>query len=148
MPSSSLFRGRVLFPLQVALLGCALLPLAGCGNKSLAPVKGKVVSGGQPVTEGGLLFTPLAAGNTAAPATGIIQPDGTFTLGTEGERDGAAIGKHQVKYTPPQPTGPEWDGYGTPPAKTYSPFHGFVPKETEVEIKAGENELTIELVKP
>src|SRR5687768_9930418 len=57
---------------------------AGCGQTGgakLAPVKGKVVANGQPVTGGSLLFAPTD-GDIARPATGAINPDGTFVLGT------------------------------------------------------------------
>lgn len=124
------------------------LMLAGCGSSSRATVKGKVVFNGAPVTEGSLLFTPQDSANAAKPATGIIQSDGTFALGTDKDGDGAAIGVHTIFYTAPAPVGPEWLGYGPKPKMQYSPFHELVPKESSVEVQAGANELTIELVRP
>jgi hypothetical protein len=131
-----------------AALVVAALVLAGCGasggNKS--KVTGKVVTEGQPVTGGGLVFAPTTA--EALPARGTIQPDGTFVLSTEKEGDGAVVGRHFVTYNPPPRSGQQdWDGYGTPPPQTISPFEGLVPQTTEVEVKAGENDLTIELVR-
>jgi hypothetical protein len=133
------------------LLLSLLLSLAGCGGSgSLAPVKGKVVSGGKPVTEGTLTFVPLTESVEAAasPATGEIQADGSFVLGTKKVSDGAAIGKHRVMYAAPAPIteGPAWDGYGKEPPRKFSPFEGFHPKVDEIEIKPGQNDITIELV--
>jgi hypothetical protein len=122
---------------------------AGCsqsGGADLAPVKGKVVANGKPVTGGSLLFAPTG-GNIAQPATGAVNLDGTFVLGTKDADDGAAIGRHLVTYNAPPRTGQEdWDGYGTPPPEVVSPFEGLLPKSAEVEVKPGQNELTIELV--
>lgn len=122
---------------------------AGCGRSggaALAPVKGKVLANGQPVTGGSLLFAP-AEGDSAPPATGAVNPDGTFVLGTTDADDGAAVGRHVVTYNAPPRSGQEdWDGYGTPPPEVVSPFEGLLPNPAEVEVKPGQNELTIELV--
>lgn len=134
---------------SLGLLIFLSLVVAGCGGPPRAKVNGKVVVNGQPVTEGSLTFAPLGsgdAGKPGSPSIGQIKPDGTFALGTAKESDGAVIGRHQVLYTAPVPEGPDWDGYGTPPPMKVSPFSGFVPKESEVEVKAGKNEITIELV--
>ena len=73
----------------MTLLAC----LAGCGSDSkLGSVDGVVRLDGKPLTTGTVRFVP--AGGRAA--SGEIQSDGTFTLGTYGESDGALIGKHQV----------------------------------------------------
>jgi hypothetical protein len=122
--------------------------IAGCGYSSgdKGSVRGKVVANGQPVTAGQVMFAP-ASGTEGAPAIGSVESDGTFTLTTDKSGDGAAVGKHTVTYTAPPPEGAaDWDGYGTPPPMTKSPFDGMVPKETEVEVKAGSNDITIELV--
>ncbi len=133
------------------LLVVLSLQLVGCGGGNLAKVTGNVTANGQPVTEGTLLFSPVAgsAGSEGAlPATAEIQSDGTFTVGTENPGDGAAVGKHRVSYTPPALVLPEWDGYGKKPEVPKSPFDGFTPTTAEVEIKSGANELTIELAPP
>jgi hypothetical protein len=67
--------------------------LAGCGQDSkLGSVYGTVRLDEKPVTKGTVRFVP-AAGRAA---TGKIQSDGTFTLGTYGESDGALLGTHKV----------------------------------------------------
>ncbi len=129
----------------VAVLALVPIFLTGCGPTGGAKgkVKGKVVANGQPVTGGSLTFSPAVA---ALPAGGDVQPDGTFVIRTVGLDDGAAIGKHTVTYTPPGDEQAEWDGYGTPPPVKVSPYKGLVPATPEVEVKAGQNEINIELV--
>jgi hypothetical protein len=129
------------------LLMAVALASGGCGASGPAKglVKGKVTAGGQPVNGGGIVLAPQNV--EALPARGTVGPDGTFVVGTDDTDDGAAIGKHTVTYNAPPRTGQEnWDGYGTPPPETVSPFEGFVPQQAEIEIKAGVNEITIELV--
>lgn len=79
------------------LAGCVLVGsvwLAGCGSNrpTTAPVQGKITCGGQPVPEGVVTFYP----EQGRPATGRIQPDGTYRLTTFEPDDGALIGKHKV----------------------------------------------------
>jgi len=68
----------------------------GCGEKSrfpeTLPVSGKVIYNGQPVTKGTVTFQS----DTGQPATGEIQPDGTYRLSTFAEKDGALPGHHKV----------------------------------------------------
>ena len=70
--------------------------IGGCGAKSDHPetlsVSGKVTYKGQPVTKGTVSFM-ADAGQTA---TGPIQPDGAYRLGTFAEGDGAVAGHHKV----------------------------------------------------
>ena len=135
--------------IQRILLGLALpaLLLAGCGpsGSPVGKVQGKVVSGGQPVTGGTITFTPVAEVADARPATGEVQPDGTFVLTTQKEGDGAAVGKHQVSYMAPLSEVTETET-GDANVK-FSPLEGLTVKEPELEVKAGDNNLTIELVR-
>ena len=126
--------------LAAAVLGC------GVGGASKGKVKGKVVANGQPVTAGSITFMPAEPKDGDLPASGTVQSDGTFVITTDKAGDGAALGKHQVSFTPPQVEAPEWDGYGTQPPTPPTPFAGMVVKEAQVEVKSGENDLTIELV--
>lgn len=130
---------------SVLLVMVAVVAVAGCGGGgNTSSVTGKVVANGQPVTAGSITFMPVD-GKDAQPAGGAIQSDGTFKMMTD-NKEGASIGKHQVSYVPPQLEAPEWDGYGQQPPTPTSPFQGMVPKETQVEVKSGTNDLTIELV--
>jgi hypothetical protein len=125
--------------------------LVGCGSASgKGKVSGKVTFAGQPVTGGSITFAPLAAPNASAgaeggarPATGRVAEDGTFSLSTDEDGDGALIGRHSVVYSPPS-AATETPDPRTPP----SPYFGLVPKEREFEVKEGSNEVTVELVKP
>jgi hypothetical protein len=66
-------------------------------------------------------------------------------LTTQKEGDGAAIGKHQVSYMAPLS---EVTTSETADATVkLSPLEGLVVKEPELEVKAGDNNLTIELVR-
>jgi hypothetical protein len=75
------------------LLLAALLAAMGCGGSgpTLAPVKGKVLLDGQPLTTGTVSTQPAAGRG----ANGIIHSDGTFTL-SSGREPGALVGTHQV----------------------------------------------------
>lgn len=118
-----------------------LLSTTGCGSGELAtaPIKGKVMMGGQPVTEGGISFSPLTP--DAKPAVGDIKPDGTFELSTYGTNDGAVFGKHRVAFSAPLPK-PASDPNAPPPP---SGLQGAAIEPAEVEVKAGTNEFTFEL---
>ena len=84
--------------LRAALL--SLLPplafsaIAGCGGgqPERARVTGTVSLDGQPLETGAVIFTP----ESGRAATGEIGPDGSYALGTYGQRDGALPGRHQV----------------------------------------------------
>jgi len=124
----------------------------GCGGGSdkfaTTKVSGTVMLNGQPVTGGSLTFSPMASDPKIKPgkgASGEVQSSGAFTLTTYQPGDGAIIGKHRITYSAPVPETPAVPegGHAAPPPK--SPFAGAVPKQPEVEIKAGENKLTIEL---
>ena len=73
-----------------------LLLLAGCSDDRVAvyPTSGTVTFGdGEPVRNGVIEFESIEHGTTA---TGRINEDGTFTLGTYSADDGAAAGSHRV----------------------------------------------------
>lgn len=119
----------------------AALLLVGCGSSDKGNVTGTVTAAGQPVTGGSVSFAPVA-GSVASGrvATGAVRSDGTFSLSTDTDNDGALIGRHEVVYTPPSVGGESAD----PAAK--SPYHDLVPRQREVEVKAGANTFAIELV--
>ena len=67
---------------------------AGCGSgrPPTAPVHGRITCGGRLVSSGTVVFYPTKG----RPASGQIQPDGTYTLTTFTAGDGALLGKHKV----------------------------------------------------
>lgn len=126
----------------------------GCGGGK-SSVTGKVTTKGEPVKGGSLTFAPISAASgtgdkavPARPAVGKVKDDGTFVMGTDKESDGAPPGKYTVLYSPPtvEWNAPDWDGKGTAPQAPKSGYEDLVPKEAEVEVKAGKNEINIELV--
>jgi hypothetical protein len=131
------------------LLGLLTAVLIGCGGGSefdTAPVHGKVTYQGKPVEGGSITLRPLATGDqseTGKPASGEVQADGSYALSTYGDQDGAVVGRHQVLYTPPyiEPDRALKPGESAPA----SPWDGLVPKQQEIEIKAGDNAINIEL---
>ena len=80
-----------------------LLVLCGCSESgpNLAPVKGKVLLDGQPLSSGRISTVPAAGRG----ANGAIQPDGTFELTTESPGDGAVVGTHAVSVVSYAPGG-------------------------------------------
>jgi hypothetical protein len=136
---------------QIRILATALLTLGavltvGCNTgPATAPVGGKVVANGQPVTGGSLTFAPITDKPNAASAPVIaeVKPDGTFQVA-----GGAVEGKFSVAYAPPSVNweAPEWDGTGAPPQAPPTPFAGMAPKDKEVTFSAQANQLNIELV--
>src|SRR6187402_2127746 len=78
------------------LFWCLLaLVTAGCGSKHplTAPVKGKITIDGKPVTTGRISFHPVSG---ERPALANIQPDGSYSLTTFEDGDGALLGRHKV----------------------------------------------------
>jgi len=124
--------------LFLATTGC------GGGGAATASVSGKVTYEGKPVTGGSIGFSPIGtgSGNPGKAGGSTVQSDGTYTVSTYGEDDGAVIGKHKVSYTAPQGESP---GPSKPPAP--SPWDGLVPKTVEVEVVKGGSTIDIELVK-
>ncbi|NLF72334.1 MAG: hypothetical protein GX575_25140 [Candidatus Anammoximicrobium sp.] len=136
-----------------------LIGLAGCsgGVKQAATgkVSGKVTSEGKPVEAGSVTFVPVTEGASAdtgvasKPGGGSINSDGSYVLTTYVAGDGAIVGRHRVTFFPPASQASE-TAAGEPgkhdetPAP--SPYRGLMPKEAEVEVKAGTNEINIELV--
>ncbi len=98
-----LVRRRRLDFITVVVLGSVVL---GC-NKSpyeLAQVVGTVTIDGQPLTAGSIMFSPNARDsnvNSGKPAFGRIQSDGSYSLTTYSDGDGAIAGSHWVTIFSP-----------------------------------------------
>lgn len=78
----------------VACWGCG--PAAQGNLPDLIPVKGKVTYKGKPLTKGRIKFEPDGYGR---PASGQLQADGTYTLGTKVEGDGVVAGDHRISLS-------------------------------------------------
>jgi hypothetical protein len=78
----------------------AALVVAGC-RTGMVPVKGTVTfDNGQPAAALAGGFVTFQSVDGRVSSQGAIQPDGSFTLSTESENDGAYPGKYQVLITP------------------------------------------------
>lgn len=113
-----------------------IILLSGCNQT--ATVKGKVTGDGKVVEGGDIIFRPLEPG--VKPAAGSIQGDGTFELKTAGNA-GLKPGEYEALYTAPLPK--EDDQSMGPP----SPWRAWKAPSEPVVIEAGENDISVELVK-
>jgi hypothetical protein len=101
------------------VLVVAAAVLAGCGGDpdlpKLGKVSGTVTYKGQPVTKGLVTFVPAggAGAQTGQSATGEIQEDGSFTLSTFEDGDGAVLGEHIVAVQSREQD-PALEGQGMP----------------------------------
>jgi len=112
--------------------------LLGCGGSKYSPVSGQIVfPDGAPVTglEGGaVVFEGTGPDGKPISASGPIDAQGKFTLGTESVSDGAVPGKHKVLITPPPSTG------DIPLPAVIDPKYGsFDSSGLEIEVAAGKN---------
>lgn len=105
----------LVFALFAACVGCHK------SGPAIAPIKGKVLLDGKPLTKGTVMTMPAAGRGAKSP----IASDGSFQLGTYTRTDGAIVGPHKaavVAYEPPPNAGPE-SPFGTllVPKKYISP---------------------------
>jgi hypothetical protein len=92
---------RVTYSLS-GLIVAVCAGLAGCGKSDALPVlqvydvKGKVLlADGKPLSGGQIYFMPK--GDLAITPSGVIGPDGTFSLVTGGSGEGAPPGEYRVR---------------------------------------------------
>ncbi len=77
----------------LTIIAAVALVVSGCGGgPSTVPVSGKVTYQGKPLEFGTVMFQA----ESGPIAKAEIQPDGTFTLTTDGD-PGAVVGMHQVR---------------------------------------------------
>lgn len=76
------------------VISIMLLCAFGCGARAaLVPVSGRVEVDGKPLTSGGILVVP----DEGRAASGVLGPNGQFTLSTFREGDGVVRGRHKVE---------------------------------------------------
>lgn len=89
------------FPTRFTLGALALVAacVTGCGRShelETAQVRGKVTLDGRPLESGGVMFMPPRG----RAATGVVQADGSYVIGTYRPGDGAVVGPHRVTINP------------------------------------------------
>lgn len=123
------------------MLGMLLFGSAGCGSSkpATAPVTGKVIYNGKPVPFGQVFFHP----NAGTQGRGTIQPDGTFTLTTYEDKDGAQVGTHKIRITSFEVQDPNGDPqrFAGGNGKSLIPekYTSLTTTELTEEVKAGPN---------
>ena len=130
---------------QFSRLGVVAFLLAatvGCGGNSYQPVRGQVVfTDNSPATalEGGqVVFRTKGGEGKVLTATGSIDAQGRFVLGTDTTNDGAAIGKYEILITPPSGSG------DTPVAGIIDrKYEKFETSGLSQDVVKGENNLTL-----
>ena len=99
IPAVRTFATALPVALLLSLAGCGADPVAGPGTEPLFPVKGQVLlPGGKPLTSGTVVLLP-SSGQSSSPR-GELGPDGSFTLKTRGDREGAPAGQYKVRIEP------------------------------------------------
>ena len=120
----------------IVLLGLGLFFL-GCSKSYIGyyPVTGMVFYNDKPVTAGVVMFQPPSG----PPASGQIQPDGSFELETYGRAFGARTGANQVRISHREM---KQDGGELALGKYLLPerYSQFSTSGLNAEVKAGENE--------
>lgn len=137
------------------IIVCLVVPilLVGCGSEQTAPVTGTVTWDGKPVTAGELQFAPQGSDSPGKPGSATIQSDGTFTVSTYGNGDGAWVGTHSVSYVvpPPRPENESTSQSSGEPSnegrRIQSPYEGLVPEQKTVDVPGGGLTLDVKLVK-
>jgi hypothetical protein len=138
------FSGRKGRWLLVVLL---LIGVVGCGGRRLHPVRGKVVykEDETPLRGGLVVFEPVDPAAKVS-ASGPIQADGTFRLGTEKEGDGAPEGKYRVLVEPPRQ--PNRDERKPPTPLIHPRFRKLDTSGLEYTVVPGPNEFNIKVERP
>ena len=117
----------------VACGGCGGGPAAGPPVGQTVAIQGKISYMGQPLSHGTIQFEPEDSGREA---NGNIQPDGTFTLTTFRNGDGAIPGTHRVAVS-----GTGDDGKVVVPVQ----FRNASSSKVEVEVSTDKTEYAIDL---
>ena len=133
----------------LVVFGAAMLAV-GCGQSGPAvyPVKGVVVyPDGSPVSGGSVEFEALEGEWKGHNARGAIQDDGSFTLTTEKQGDGAVAGRQRAIVRGPYPSRMNAiDGKSLPRRLVHTKYSNYDTSGLEFTIVEGKNELTIEVI--
>lgn len=129
--------------LAIPLIGISTL-LVGCsgGDFPTAKTTGRVICEGQPVPHVMVFFEPMQTGKSGLVGKqgfAHAEADGTFSISTYGDKDGAVIGHHRVRVGVPR---------GDDHANFKCPCYINPEMDVmEVDIKKGKNEFELVLKK-
>jgi len=129
--------------LPAAAVTLAAVLSGGCGDR-LYPVHGTVaLEDGAPLTKGMVICERFEGGDPLT-VQGVIQPDGTFQLGTTKPGDGAPPGRYHVLINP-------MDISDVPDDQKDLPFDAkylsFKTSGLEIDVARGDNDHPIRLAK-
>ncbi|MEZ6088657.1 MAG: hypothetical protein R3C05_11640 [Pirellulaceae bacterium] len=130
----------------VMAFGCLMLLGCGAKNPPTYPVSGTVkYPDGKLLTDGTVEFELISSDETIS-ASGVIDADGHFELGTFDSNDGARPGKHRVAVFAPNVIGSGYERPGLIEKSTLDPrFSDFRSSGIEIEVREESNEVTIEV---
>jgi hypothetical protein len=135
------FRVTLWLPLGAVLLGTS------CGG-GLNSVTGKVHYNGQPAAGAVVVFHPVAEDTlTTLHPTGVTAADGSFTLTTRTDGDGAAAGEYLVTVVWPEPAQPRKPGLMStepppdPPDRLRGRYANRATSDLRAVVQAGRNVL-------
>lgn len=118
------------------VLGAIVLVTVGCsGEAEFAPVRGRVFYRDKPLTSGVVMFQPPKG----PPASGTIQPDGTFELKTIGTEVGARIGTNRVRISSRETWSGDKSEIGLGRLITPKRYDDITTSNLTAEVKAGEH---------
>lgn len=127
------------------------MTLAGCGadRQPTYPVAGKVVfEDGTPLAGGVVEFQSVPQDGKPINASGAIQPDGTFRLGTYAADDGAVAGAHKALVRPPEVLADIEEG-AKPPEPVLDPkFQSYETSGLQFTVAQGDNHFTLRVQRP
>jgi hypothetical protein len=145
VPWVGLARARRALPLIMAIVASSIPQGCNKTGPEMARVTGRVTYDGKPVPKGTISFQAVTPGGRNA--TGMIEPDGSYTLQTEQPGDGAQLGDYHVgisarddvvlDYTPPTPIPPKW----LVPEKYENPK----TSDLKATVKSGRNDIPFDL---
>lgn len=142
---------RSVCPIWALLAAAAMTGAAGCGpgRPSTCPVQGKVVfADGKPLAGGLIELESMPAEGPPFNASGRIQPDGSFRLGTFQEGDGAVAGKHRAIVRPLMPEVDIEQGIKPSEPVIDPKFERYETSGLELTVTEGENEWTVRVERP
>ncbi|MEQ8836399.1 MAG: hypothetical protein RID07_06305 [Lacipirellulaceae bacterium] len=91
---TQIFEERRPITILLSSLSCLIVITCGCDSgPEIAPATGKVYYNDQPLPFGSVMFQPAKG----QPATGKIQPDGSFVMSSFSPEDGATVGPQKVR---------------------------------------------------